>query len=71
MSTHKHVLISLPPLGSKACSCGVEICSVQNSDKTIGCNLEKGHSGPHSNTWKPEAGTWTSKRVSSLGPSQE
>jgi hypothetical protein len=59
MEKHRHVLRELS-VGSNLCSCGVEVCGVL-SQGGRGCNLEKGHSGPHTNTWSPEYGTWEGK----------
>lgn len=41
------------------CHCGVTLCqSISCKGGGVGCTLEKGHRGPHLNTWYPEVGTW-------------
>jgi hypothetical protein len=43
------------------CGCGVEMCNAMSPDRQYGCTLEKGHPGPHTNTWAPGYGTWEDK----------
>ena len=64
MKEHRHSLKELK-IDSNRCSCGVEICGAL-SPGGRGCNLEKGHPGPHKNTWSPEYGTWEDNREQCL-----
>jgi hypothetical protein len=39
------------------CSCGAILCAVQGPHGIL-CNLERGHKGPHKNTWIEMGETW-------------
>jgi len=55
MEEHRHSSVAGD---DDRCACGVYMCNVLSPDRKYGCTLEHGHSGPHTNTWAPENGTW-------------
>jgi len=56
---HQHILRT-NSADEDRCDCGVAICmSLHPDGAKMGCNLEKGHSGPCMNTFSLECGTWS------------